>query len=177
MCGIVRAGDAAMRCLNLLIVSIVVALSGIAMSPRAFAVPQPDAEQAYANGDYKTAFAIWEPLAEQGSARAAMNIARMYERGEYVAQDSAMAAEWYRKAAEQSMSDNAAAPSMAANGSMPATSQAVVAPPTVITGPVTPTAPVIAPTYVRPVTQPVYYPVIIPRPRPIGFGFRHHGHR
>jgi hypothetical protein len=165
-----------MRCLNLLIVSIVVALSGIAVPERAFAVPQPDAEQAYANGDYKTAFTIWEPLAEQGSARAAMNIARMYERGEYVAQDPAMAAEWYRKAAEQSMNDNAPAPS-AANGYAPATSQAVVAPPTVVTGPVTPASPVIAPTYVRPVPQPVYYPVVIPRPPPVGFGFRHHGRR
>jgi hypothetical protein len=164
-----------MRCLNLLIVSIVVALSGIAVSEPALAVPQSEAEQAYANGDYKTAFAIWEPLAEQGSARAAMNIARMYERGEYVAQDSAMAAEWYRKAAEQSMQDNAPAPSVAANGTAPATSQAVIAPPTVITGPGMPASPAIAPTYVQPATQPVYYPVVIPRP--IGFGFRHHGHR
>lgn len=166
-----------MRCLNLLIVSIVVALSGIAVPERAFAVPQPDAEQAYANGDYKTAFTIWEPLAEQGSARAAMNIARMYERGEYVAQDPAMAAEWYRKAAEQSIQDNTPVPSVAATGPAPATSQAVVAPSTVVSGPVTPASPVIAPTYVQPVTQPVYYPVIVPSPRPIGFGFRHHWRR
>ena len=164
----------------LLVASVIIAISAVAVSRQAFAVPQPDAEQAYANGDYKTAFAIWEPLAEQGSARAAMNIARMYERGEYVAQDSAMAAEWYRKAAEQSMSDNATAPSVAANGNAPATSQAVVAPPTVVTGPVTPASPVIAPTYVRPAPQPVYYPpayypVVLPRPQPIGFGFRHHG--
>ena len=65
------------------------------------AVPQPDAEQAYARGDYATAFKLWLPLAEQGSARAQTNVARMYERGEWVAQDPAMAAEWYRRAAEQ----------------------------------------------------------------------------
>jgi len=168
MCDTVRPGDAAMRCLDLLIVSIAIALSGVVASERALALPQPDAEQAYANGDYKTAFAIWEPLAEQGSARAAMNIARMYERGEYVAQDSAMAAEWYRKAAEQGMRDNAAAP---------ATAQAMTVPPTVVTGPVAPAAPVIAPTYVQPAPQPVYYPAVVPRPPLIGFGFRHHWRR
>jgi hypothetical protein len=164
----------------LLVASVIIAISAVAVSRQAFAVPQPDAEQAYANGDYKTAFAIWEPLAEQGSARAAMNIARMYERGEYVAQDSAVAAEWYHKAAEQSMLDNAPAPSVAANGNPPTTSQAMVVPPTVVTGPVTPAPPVIAPIYIRPAPQPVYYPpayypVVIPRPQPIGFGFHHHG--
>ena len=45
-------------------------------------------------GDYKTAFTLWLPLAEQGSALAQTNIAGMYERGDWVAKDPAMAAEW-----------------------------------------------------------------------------------
>lgn len=83
-----------MRWLNLLLVSL-----GLAASGQAFALPQPDAETAYARGDYATAFRLWLPSAEQGSPRAQLNIARMYERGEGVAQDKAAAMEWYRKAA------------------------------------------------------------------------------
>ena len=91
-----------MRWLTLLIVSLAVAVTGPAL-----AMPLPDAEAAYAHGDYATAFKLWLPLAEQGSARAQLNIARMYERGEWVAQDRAMADEWYRRAAEQGARDAA----------------------------------------------------------------------
>ena len=77
------------------------------LSGTAFALPQPDAEAAYSRGDYATAFKIWLPLAEQGSAEAQRNVGRMYERGEWVAQDKQAAAEWYSKAAEQSARDAA----------------------------------------------------------------------
>ena len=73
-----------MRWLGLFVASI-----GLMLSDVALAVPNGDAEQAYARGDYATAFKIWFPLAEQGSVQAQRNIARMYERGEWVAQDSA----------------------------------------------------------------------------------------
>jgi plasmid stabilization system protein ParE len=89
-----------MRWLSLLIVSI-----GIVLSGTAFALPQPDAEAAYARGDYATAFKIWLPLAEQGSVQAQLNVARMYERGEWVAQDKQAAMEWYNKAAAQNARD------------------------------------------------------------------------
>ena len=75
-------GEAAMRRLALFLV-----LSVVAAAP-ALAVPQPEAELAYARGDYATAFRLWLPLAEAGSAWAQENVARMYERGEWVAQDS-----------------------------------------------------------------------------------------
>jgi TPR repeat protein len=94
-----------MRWLSLLLVSF-----GLAVSGQAFALPQPDAESAYARGDYATAFRLWLPLAEQGSPRARLNIARMYERGEGVAQDKAAAAEWYRKAASQGATTASAEP-------------------------------------------------------------------
>ncbi len=79
----------------------------VVCTTQALAVPQPDAEAAYARGDYASAFKLWLPLAEGGSPRAQMNIARMYERGEWVAKDPAVAAEWYRRAAEQSAHDAA----------------------------------------------------------------------
>jgi TPR repeat protein len=94
-----------MRWLSLLLISF-----GMAASGGAFALPQPDAEAAYARGDYATAYSLWLPLAEQGSPRAQLNIARLYERGEGVAQNKAAAAEWYRKAAAQGVTALAAEP-------------------------------------------------------------------
>ena len=65
-------------------------------------MPQPDAEAAYARGDYATAFKIWLPLAEQGSARRSSQCRpHGYERGEWVAQDKRAAMEWCNKAAAQ----------------------------------------------------------------------------
>jgi hypothetical protein len=142
----VASGDIAMRWPRLLILALLVTLP-----VQAFAVPHSDAEEAYASGDYKTAFALWLPLAEQGSARAQTNIARMYERGDWVAQDPAMAAEWYRRAADQTRRD-------ATN--TPTTTQAVVPQQTAIIQP--------PPVYTQPTSQPVYspYPVARPMPQP-----------
>jgi len=151
-----------MRWLSLLIVSI-----GIVLPGAAFALPQPDAEAAYARGDYATAFKIWLPLAEQGSPEAQRNVARMYERGEWVAQDKQAAAEWYSKAAEQSARD----------ATMPG------APVVANAGPVGPssTLPSSSTTYPRSTSYPTSYPTSSPSPvyvpiaRPF-FGFRFHGH-
>jgi hypothetical protein len=135
--------------LKLLVVSIVIAASG-----PAFAVPHDDAEQAYASGDYKTAFALWLPLAEQGSARAQMNIARMYEKGEWVAQDSAQAGEWYRRAAQNDMRDTSTAQT---------TAQAVTTQSSTV--------------YTQPAPQPVYYPPVGQRvPMPVFVPFHRHWH-
>jgi TPR repeat protein len=151
-----------MRWLSLLIVSL-----GLVLSATAFALPQPDAEAAYARGDYATAFKIWLPLAEQGSPEAQRNVARMYERGEWVAQDKQAAAEWYSKAAEQSARD----------ATMPG------APVVANAGPVGPssTLPSSSTTYPRSTSYPTSYPTSSPSPvyvpiaRPF-FGFRFHGH-
>ena len=153
-----------MRWLSLLIASLGLVLSATAT---AFALPQPDAEAAYARGDYATAFKIWLPLAEQGSPEAQRNVARMYERGEWVAQDKQAAAEWYSKAAEQSARD-------AASPGAPVVANA---------GPVGPssTLPSSTTTYPRSTSYPTSYPTSSPSPvyvpiaRPF-FGFRFHGH-
>ena len=151
-----------MRWLSLLVASL-----GLVLSATAFALPQPDAEAAYARGDYATAFKIWLPLAEQGSPEAQRNVARMYERGEWVAQDKQAAAEWYSKAAEQSARD----------ATMPG------APVVANAGPVGPssTLPSSSTTYPRSTSYPTSYPtsspspVYIPIARPF-FSFRFHGH-
>jgi TPR repeat protein len=135
------------------------------------AVPQADAEQAYARGDYVTAFKLWLPLAEAGSARAQENIARMYERGEWVAQDSAMANEWSRRAAEQRAQDAAMPVPAAVQQAQPVQAQQSNAPTRVsYTPPATP-APAAAPA-----SYPVYYPTAAPyRPAPVHH--HHHGGR
>jgi TPR repeat protein len=151
-----------MRWLSLLIASL-----GLVLSATAFALPQPDAEAAYARGDYATAFKLWLPIAEQGSPEAQRNVARMYERGEWVAQDKQAAAEWYSKAAEQSARD----------ATMPG------APVVANAGPVGPssTLPSSSTTYPRSTSYPTSYPTSSPSPvyvpiaRPF-FGFRFHGH-
>ena len=56
---------------------------------------------AYAKGDYATALHAWQPLAEQGDARAQYNLGVMYAEGEGVPQDYKAAVQWYRRAAEQ----------------------------------------------------------------------------
>ena len=60
-----------------------------------------DGMAAYKRGDYGTALKIWRPLAEQGDAKAQVNLGFMNENGQGVPQDFAEAAKWYRKAAEQ----------------------------------------------------------------------------
>jgi TPR repeat protein len=160
---LVAGEDTAMRWPALLIVSI----AALSAAGPALALPQAEAEAAYASGDYATAFKLWLPLAEQGSARAQANIARMYERGEWVAEDKAMAEEWYRRAAEQSAQD-AAVPAMAM---APAASAAsVVRPPvqTIYTPPATSRpAPASYP--------PASYPIVVPYRAPAHY--HHHGHR
>ncbi len=60
-----------------------------------------DATKAYNQGDYKTAYRLIKPLAEQGLPKAQFDLGAMYDYGEGVSQDYAEAAKWYRKAAEQ----------------------------------------------------------------------------
>ncbi len=167
-----------MRWLTLLIlfiVSVAVAVAGPAL-----AVPQPDAEAAYARGDYATAFKLWLPLAEQGSARAQLNIARMYERGEWVAQDQATADEWYRRAAEQGARD-AAMPTpnidRTATAVQAVPTQAVQGPPTQQVSPPmqTPYTPLATPPPAA-ASVPASYPVAA-RYRPAPLHHHHHGYR
>ncbi len=53
------------------------------------------------SGDYATALREWQPLAEQGHARALIELGFMYANGHGVARDDAEALRLYRRAAEQ----------------------------------------------------------------------------
>ena len=56
---------------------------------------------AYEQGDYESAHATLQPLAEQGVAGAQQKIGAMYHHGYYVSQDQSRAVEWMKRAARQ----------------------------------------------------------------------------
>ena len=60
-----------------------------------------DGVDAYERKDYKTAYKLWLPLAEQGDAKAQYNLGQMYYEGQGVPQDNKEAVKWYRLSAEQ----------------------------------------------------------------------------
>lgn len=56
---------------------------------------------AYNRGDFATALREWQPLAEQGDARAQFSFGLLHENGDGVPRDYAKARQWYEKAAAQ----------------------------------------------------------------------------
>jgi uncharacterized protein len=62
------------------------------------------ARSAHESGDYAAEVAIVRPLAEQGSAYAQFNLGVLYDNGQGVPQNDALAMQWYQKAAEQGLS-------------------------------------------------------------------------
>jgi TPR repeat protein len=60
-----------------------------------------DGEAAYNQLDYKTAFEVWAPLAEEGNAQAQYKLGMMYDNGFGVKADPRQAVDWYRRAAVQ----------------------------------------------------------------------------
>jgi len=63
------------------------------------------AMDAYAVGDYATAYKEFKILAEQGDATAQFSLGMMYYNGEGVAQDYKEAMKWFRLAAEQGIEE------------------------------------------------------------------------
>jgi len=60
-----------------------------------------DGLDAYKRQDYKTAYKLWLPLAEQGDADAQVLLGVMYDKGQGVPQDYKESIKWYRLSAEQ----------------------------------------------------------------------------
>ena len=66
-----------------------------------FADDFQDAVDAYKRKDYKTAYKLFLPLAEQGNAFAQALLGAMYFKGDGVPQDYKESFKWYRLAAEK----------------------------------------------------------------------------
>ena len=60
-----------------------------------------DGWTAYEKEDYKTAFKVWSPLAEEGNAKSQTNLGILYYNGRGVLKDYKKALAWLKKAAEQ----------------------------------------------------------------------------
>ena len=84
------------ECMKNLILILCLGLSQIV-----YADEWDDAETAFNQGDYVTAFQGLKKLAEQGDANAQLNLGVMYDNGLGVTQDYKEAVKWYSKAAEQ----------------------------------------------------------------------------
>jgi TPR repeat protein len=65
------------------------------------ASPLEDGLAAYERKDFERAVALLRPLAEGGSARAQLQLGRMYYFGQGVKEDDTAAFQWYRRAALQ----------------------------------------------------------------------------
>ena len=61
--------------------------------------------EASKKGDFKTALAVWRPLAEQGDAHAQNYLGHMYSGGVGILQDHKESVKWYKLAAEQGLAD------------------------------------------------------------------------
>ena len=57
--------------------------------------------RAFNEGDYETALATWQPLADQGDANAQFGLGQLYGNGFGVPMDDALAIKWYTLAMEQ----------------------------------------------------------------------------
>jgi len=58
-------------------------------------------QEAYSSGDYQTAIAAWQPLAEEGHADGQYGMGLLYANGFGVPMDDAQALKWYGLAADQ----------------------------------------------------------------------------
>lgn len=60
-----------------------------------------DGVKAYEQKDYATAFKIWQPLADGGSAAAQFNLGLLYYEGQGAPQDYQQAEHWFQMSADQ----------------------------------------------------------------------------
>lgn len=81
--------------------SVAVALVVLAPCAAPLADPLEDAMVAYEHDDYATASSLWRALAEQGDARAQVNLGFLHANGHGVAFDYAEAVRWYERGAAQ----------------------------------------------------------------------------
>lgn len=89
------------RFVTVLSLAIVVSLASVATVFADHSHGYQKASEAYAAGDYKTAFHLWSEEAESGAGEAQEMLGAMYAAGKGTAQDYVAAVKWYRMAAEK----------------------------------------------------------------------------
>lgn len=86
-------------------VTAAVFLLATALAGSVAAGPYEDGTAAYGRRDYSAAMRLWRPLADEGDAAAQFMVGVMYKTGLGVPQDDATSVFWYRRAAEQGLSE------------------------------------------------------------------------
>ena len=89
-----------MRLLSLLVV-----VAQVLLAVPAFADAYEDGLAAYLARNYANAVKFWEPVAEAGNAGAQNSMGVLYQNGQGVPKDEAMAAKWFLRAALNGNSD------------------------------------------------------------------------
>lgn len=81
-------------------------LAGGAAPPSADIAPAADdAQRAYRTGRFEEARRLWTPPAEAGDAQAQLGLGVLYDVGQGVPRDPAVAYRWYRRAAEAGLAE------------------------------------------------------------------------
>jgi uncharacterized protein len=75
------------------------------LSPPTWGADLEKGQEAYFSGDYQTALAEWQPLAEEGQAEAQFGMGLLYANGFGVPLNDDQAHKWYLLAAEQGHAD------------------------------------------------------------------------
>ncbi len=79
----------------------IVAAMSVMLAPPASRGDAQKGLDAFQSGDYETALAAWQPLAEAGDAEGQFGLGQMYGNGFGVAMDDAQAIKWYGLASGQ----------------------------------------------------------------------------
>ena len=83
----------------------ILAMLSLLLSPFAWSADLATAQDAYLSGDYETALAEWQPLADAGDADAQFGMGSLYGNGFGVDLDDEQALKWYGLAADQGQSE------------------------------------------------------------------------
>lgn len=90
-----------MRYIKTIVLALAVGLLLAGCGNKAGGAKMKAAEQAYRQGDYQAALAVFRPMAESGNARAQFYLGEIYLSGSGVEKDYAQALKWAGAAAEQ----------------------------------------------------------------------------
>jgi TPR repeat protein len=81
--------------------TVLILMISLFMAGSAIAGPLEDSTKAYKHGDYKTAYRLIKPLADQGYAEAQHKLGILFEEGQGVPQDYVLAHMWFNLAASR----------------------------------------------------------------------------
>ena len=80
---------------------VTILIISLLITGQAIAGAYEDALKEYGRGEYKAAYQLLKPIAEQGNSNAQMMLGFMYDQGRGVPQDSAETEKWLRRSAKQ----------------------------------------------------------------------------